>query len=43
VKLLTEDVEGLTGGKVALGDDPVQAAIDIESHIQKKREKMGLK
>lgn len=42
VKLLTEDVEGLTGGKVALGDDPVQAAKDIEAHILKKRKKMGL-
>jgi len=42
VKLLTEDVEGLTGGKVALGDDPEQVAKDIEAHILKKREKMGL-
>jgi len=42
VKLLTEEVEGLTGGKVALGDDPVQAAKDIEAHIIKKRQKMGL-
>lgn len=42
VKLLTEDVETLTGGKVALGDDPVQAAKDIEEHILKKRAKMGL-
>ncbi len=43
VKLLTEDIEKLTGGKVALGDDPVQAAKDIESHIIKKRKNMGLK
>ncbi len=42
VKLLTEDVEGLTGGKVALGDDPVQVAKDIEAHIMSKRKKMGL-
>lgn len=42
VKLLTEDVESLTGGKVALGDDPEQVANDIESHIMKKRQKMGL-
>lgn len=42
VKLLTQDVEGLTGGKVALGDDPVQAAKDIEAHILKKRKKLGL-
>ncbi len=42
VKLLTEDVEGLTGGKVALGDDPAQAAAAIEAHILKKRQKMGI-
>lgn len=43
VKLLTQDVEGLTGGKVALGDDPVEAAKDIEAHIISKRQKLGLK
>ncbi|WP_434084454.1 hypothetical protein [Lacrimispora xylanisolvens] len=42
VKLLTEDVESLTGGKVALGDDPVEVAEKIESHIMKKRKAMGL-
>lgn len=42
VKLLTEDVEGLTGGKVGLGDDPVEAANGIEAHIMKKRQKMGI-
>lgn len=42
VKLVTEDVEGLTGGKVALGDDPVQVANDIEAHIVSKRKKLGL-
>jgi carbon-monoxide dehydrogenase catalytic subunit len=42
VKLMTEDVEGLTGGKVGLGDDPIQAADGIEAHILKKREKMGI-
>lgn len=42
VKLLTEDVEGLTGGKVALGDDPVEVANNIEAHIVSKRKKMGL-
>ena len=41
-KLLTEDVEGLTGGKVALGDDPVEVANGIEAHIMKKRKGMGL-
>lgn len=42
VKLLTEDVEGLTGGKVALGDDPVEVAEMIESKILEKRKKMGI-
>ena len=42
VKLLTEDVEGLTGGKVALGDNPVEVANDIEAHIISKRKKLGL-
>ncbi|MEL1135663.1 anaerobic carbon-monoxide dehydrogenase catalytic subunit [Desulfitobacterium sp. THU1] len=42
VKLLTEDVEGLTGGKVALGDDPVEVAQGIEAHIVKKRKGLGL-
>jgi carbon-monoxide dehydrogenase catalytic subunit len=42
VKLLTEDVEGLTGGKIALGDDPVEVANNIEAHIISKRKKLGL-
>ncbi|MGY0374146.1 anaerobic carbon-monoxide dehydrogenase catalytic subunit [Clostridium sp. JNZ J1-5] len=42
VKLLTEEVEGITGGKVALGDDPVEVANNIEAHIIDKRKKMGL-
>ncbi|UWG96124.1 anaerobic carbon-monoxide dehydrogenase catalytic subunit [Dehalobacter sp. DCM] len=42
VKLLTEDVETLTGGKIALGDDPVQVAVDIENHIICKRQALGL-
>lgn len=43
VKLLTEDVEGLTGGKIALGDDPKQVADNIEAHIINKRKGLGLK
>jgi carbon-monoxide dehydrogenase catalytic subunit len=43
VKLLTEDIETLTGGKIALGDDPVEAAKGIKEHILKKRLLMGLK
>ncbi len=42
VKLLTEDVEKLTGGKVAVGDNPVEVADGIEKHILSKREKLGL-
>jgi carbon-monoxide dehydrogenase catalytic subunit len=43
VKLLTEDVEKLTGGKVALGDEPKEIADGIERHIRDKRKKLGLK
>ncbi len=42
VKLLTEDVETLTGGKIALGDDPVEVAQAMEKHIIGKRQKLGL-
>ena len=42
VKLLTEDLEGITGGKVALGEDPVQVAEDIAAHIDGKREGLGI-
>lgn len=42
VKLLTEGVESLTGGKIALGDDPVQVASEIEAHIESKRKALGL-
>lgn len=42
VKVLTEDLEKLTVGKVALGDDPVKAADGIEQHINEKRKKLGI-
>ncbi|TYO95192.1 anaerobic carbon-monoxide dehydrogenase catalytic subunit [Desulfallas thermosapovorans] len=42
VKLLTEDLEGLTGGKVALADTPESAAEGIEAHIMKKRSQLGI-
>jgi carbon-monoxide dehydrogenase catalytic subunit len=42
VKLLTEDVEALTGGKIALGDDPISVANGIEAHIMNKRKGLGL-
>ncbi|OPZ93329.1 MAG: Carbon monoxide dehydrogenase 1 [Firmicutes bacterium ADurb.Bin419] len=43
VKFLTEGVEELTGGKVALGDNPVEVAANIEAHIVSKRKGLGLK
>lgn len=42
IKLLTEDVEKLTGGKVALGDNPIEAANGIEAHILARRKDLGL-
>ncbi len=42
IKLLTQDVEGLTGGKIALGDDPIEVANNIEAHIMAKRKGLGL-
>lgn len=42
LKLLTEDLESLTGGKVAVTDDPVEAANGIEQHIMNKRKGLGL-
>ncbi|NLO74701.1 MAG: anaerobic carbon-monoxide dehydrogenase catalytic subunit [candidate division WS1 bacterium] len=41
-KLLTEDLEGITGGKLALADDPVQAVEGLVEHIDKKRKELGL-
>ncbi|MBI4319247.1 MAG: anaerobic carbon-monoxide dehydrogenase catalytic subunit, partial [Chloroflexi bacterium] len=38
VKLLTEDIEGLTGGKVLVEEDPVRAADRMEGHIMTKRQ-----
>ncbi len=42
VKLLTQDIEGLTGGKLAVETDMVEAANGIEAHIMKKRAALGL-
>lgn len=42
MKLLTEDLEGITGGKLLLEDDMEKAAATIEAHIQKKRRALGL-
>lgn len=42
-KVLTQDLEGITGGKVLLGTTPKEAANVIISHIESKRKKLGLK
>jgi carbon-monoxide dehydrogenase, catalytic subunit len=42
VELLTKKAEDVTGGKIALGDDPVEVANNIEAHIMKKRKGLGL-
>ena len=42
VKLITQDIEGLTGGKFAVETDMVEAAKGIEAHIMKKRAALGL-
>jgi len=41
-KVLTNDVEALTGGKVLVELDPVKAADAIEAHINTKRKALGL-
>jgi carbon-monoxide dehydrogenase catalytic subunit len=42
VQLLTQDVEQLVGGKIAVGDDPVQIAEGIAAHLEQKRKALGL-
>jgi carbon-monoxide dehydrogenase catalytic subunit len=42
VKLLTEDVENITGGKLAPECDPFEAVDWIEKHIMKRREELGI-
>jgi carbon-monoxide dehydrogenase catalytic subunit len=42
VRLLTEDVEGLTGGKLVFEPDPLKAVDGIEKHIIAKRKSLGL-
>jgi len=42
VKLLTEDLEGMTGGKLALGEDPVAVADGILEHVKAKRSGLGI-
>ena len=41
-KILTADVEGITGGKVAVEQDPVEAADAMETHVLAKRAALGI-
>ncbi|RJQ28046.1 MAG: anaerobic carbon-monoxide dehydrogenase catalytic subunit [Peptococcaceae bacterium] len=41
-KILTQDIEGLTGGKVLVEENPVKAAEAIYAHIMKKRAALGI-
>ncbi len=42
VKLLTSDVEGLTGGRFYVENDPEKAAVGIVDAINRKRQALGL-
>jgi carbon-monoxide dehydrogenase catalytic subunit len=42
VELLTEKAKDVTGGNIALGDNPVEVANNIEAHIIAKRKGLGL-
>jgi anaerobic carbon-monoxide dehydrogenase catalytic subunit len=42
VKILTQDVEALVGGKVCVEQDMVKAAEAIEAHIMLKRRNLGI-
>ncbi len=42
VNLLTEDVENLTGGKVAVGDEPEEIVQGVVNHIEQKRQNLGI-
>lgn len=42
-KVLTEDMETLTGGKLVLEDDVVKAADKLEEIVLNRRQKLGLK
>jgi carbon-monoxide dehydrogenase catalytic subunit len=42
IKLLTQDLEGLTGGKLAVEADLVEAVNGMEAYILKKREALGI-
>jgi len=42
-KILTQDLESITGGKLLLGTTPEDAAKVILEHIKKRRKELGLK
>ena len=42
VKLLTEDCEGITGGRLNIETDAIKAAEGILAHIEAKRKKLGI-
>ncbi|GAV23153.1 anaerobic carbon-monoxide dehydrogenase catalytic subunit [Carboxydothermus pertinax] len=42
VKLLTRDLPSITGGRIAVGSDPVKVADDILAHINDRRAKLGI-
>lgn len=42
VELLTEGLEDLTGGKIALGDDAIEVAKGIAEHMDSKRATLGI-
>ena len=42
VKLLTEDLPNITGGRLAVGSDPAKVADDILAHINDRRAKLGI-
>jgi carbon-monoxide dehydrogenase catalytic subunit len=42
-KLLTEEMEQITGGKFCYESDPVEAAHRMIDHIDKKRKALSLK
>jgi carbon-monoxide dehydrogenase catalytic subunit len=41
-RFLTEEMEGLTGGRFEWEPDPVKAADKMLAHIEKKREALGI-
>lgn len=42
-KVFTQDLEGITGGKVLIGTTPEEAAKAMIEHMDKKRKELGLK